>query len=99
MCFPSVGDDWLRMALGRTSSSVMALFHSFSVVALSLAPVTVSGCLMGLIGIDGIIHTVRGWLTRVGLLVFAFQLYPGGWKSWKCQRLLCGLIGSSIPQC
>ena len=57
MCFPSVGDDWLRMALGRTSSSVMALFHSFSVVALSLAPVTVSGCLMGLIGIDGIIHT------------------------------------------
>ena len=57
MCFPSVGDDWLRMASGRTSSRVMALFHSFSVVALSLAPVTVSGCLMGLIGIDGIIHT------------------------------------------
>ena len=83
MCFPSVGDDWLRMALGRTSSSVMALFHSFSVVALSLAPVTVSGRLNGLIGIHGIIHTVSGWLTRVGLLEFVLQLYPGGWKSWE----------------
>ena len=83
MCFPSVGDDWLRMALGRTSSSVMALFHSFSVVALSLAPVTVSGRLNGLIGIHWIIHTVSGWLTRVGLLECVLRLCPGGWEPWE----------------
>ena len=73
MCFPSVGDDWLRMALGRTSSSVM---------------VTGSGCLNGLIGIHWIIHTVSGWLTRVGLLECVLWLCPGGWDHGSSTALV-----------